>query len=200
MENTLLLSKTWRQSGLCVSLVGLMAISACSENNARIYEASNRGGDYTVLDCEQLRVAQLSIDQRLGASSGYSTVGEPTVLLESQRQSIVPIRQSRQCPGGSNSVAVTPAQVVAGGTEGSNATLAEEAFLQVATFRETYNRDNLVAELAADGFPVQVRPITLAGKSYDRVVVGPLTKISEIARIDAAILKMGLADAFFLKQ
>lgn len=183
--------------GLGVLLASLLVLSACSENSTRIYEASKAGGDYMVLNCEELRVAQLSIEQRLGGTPSYSKVGEPTILLETQRSSIAPIRQSRKCPGGSSPVAVTPAQVVA---EAPDTELVEDAFLQVATFREVSNLDRFVAKLAAEGFPIQVRPITLAGGVYNRVVVGPLTMTSEIAKIDATILKMGLADAFFLKQ
>lgn len=186
-----------RRQGLGILLAGLMAISACSESNSRIYKASNTGGDYAVLNCEELRVAQLSINQRLGTSSSYSNVGEPTILLQIQGETIAPIRESRDCPGGSTPMAVNPAQVVA---EATDTELVEGRFLQVATFREVSNLDRLVAKLTDQGFAVQVRPITLAGDVYNRVVVGPLTTISEVAKIDAAILKMGLADAFFLKQ
>ena len=182
-------------SGILLS--GLMAISACTADNSRIYEASNTGGDYAVLNCEELRVAQLSINQRLGTSSGYSNVGEPTILLQIQGETIAPIRKSRDCPGGSTPVAATPAQVVA---EATDTELVEGRFLQVATFREVSNLDRMVATLTDQGFAVQVRPITLAGNVYHRVVVGPLTTISEVVKIDAAILKMGLADAFFLNQ
>lgn len=194
MKNTFMHDTAKRIPGLGVFLASLLTISACSENNAHIYEASNAGGDYAVLNCEELRVAQLSIDQRLGGTSSYSKVGEPIILLETQRSSIAPIRQSRECPA---PVAATPAQVIA---EAPDTELAEGAFLQVATFREVSNLDRFVAKLAAEGFPIQVRPITLAGGVYNRVVVGPLTMTSEIAKIDAAILKMGLADAFFLKE
>ncbi len=197
MKNTKILNPTRQRSAIGVLITGLLMISACSQNTTRIYEASNTGGDYAVLNCEELRVAQLSINQRLGASSAYSTVGEPTILLEIQGETIAPIRESRDCPGGPTSVAVTPAQVVA---EAPDTELADGAFLQVATFREVSNLDRFVAKLVADGFPVQVRPITLAGNVYNRVVVGPLATTSEIARIDSAVLKMGLADAFFLKE
>lgn len=186
-----------RRPGLAGLLAAVLMISACVQNNAHIYDASNEGGDYAVLNCEELRVAQLSIDQRLGGTTGYSKVGEPIVLLETQRSSIAPIRQSRNCPGESIPAAATPAQAVA---DAPNEELAENAFLQVATFREVSNLNKFVAKLTDDGFPVQVRPITLAGGLYNRVVVGPLTTTSEIAKIDAALLKMGLADAFFLKQ
>lgn len=202
MENTLrhrtgVQEKGRRRQGLGILLAGLMAISACSENSARIYEASNTGGDYAVLNCEEMRVAQLSINQRLGTSSGYSNASEPTILLQIQGETIAPIRESRDCPGGSTPVAETPSKVLA---EATDTELAEGRFLQVATFREASNLGRMVAKLTDQGFAVQVRPITLAGNVYSRVVVGPLATISEVARIDAAILKMGLADAFFLKQ
>lgn len=197
MHNTGMQENRRRRQGLGILLVGLMAISACSENNSRIYEASNTGGDYAVLNCEELRVAQLSINQRLGTSAGYSTAGEPKILLQFQGETIAPIRESRDCPGGSTPVAETPSQVIA---EAADTELVEGRFLQVATFREASNLDRMVAQLTDQGFAVQVRPITLAGNVYNRVVVGPLTTISEVAKIDAVILKMGLADAFFLKQ
>lgn len=197
MKNTLMLDKAYRIPSFGCLLAGLVVISACSENRERIYEASNSGGDYAVLDCEKLREAQLSIEQRLGASTGYSKAGEPAALLEKQRAPIATIRKSRQCPDGFNPIAVTPSKAVA---DAPDKDLVEDAFLQVATFREMSNLDKLVARLTTEGFPVQVRPITLAGAVYNRVIVGPLTKTSEIARIDAAILKLGLADAFFLKQ
>ncbi len=192
----------FQRTGFGALLAGLLTISACSQNNARIYEASNAGGDYAILNCEELRVAQLSIGQRLGNSSSYYTTGEPTVLLQTQRDSISSIRTTRDCPGGSIPTVVTPAQVVAEAEQAPQPepNLTEGKFLQVATFREAANLNKMVANLTAEGFPVQVRPITLAGVVYNRVVVGPLTTISEVARIDAAILKLGLSDAFFLKQ
>lgn len=197
MENSVKNNEGRRHSTIGILLASLFAISACSENSERIFEASNTGGDYAVLDCEELRVAQLSIDQRLGTSSTYSTVGEPTILLQIQGETIAPIRQTRDCPTDPALNGATPSEVVA---NSSDTDLVEGAFLQVATFREVSNLDRFVAKLSNDGFPVQVRPITLAGSIYNRVVVGPLTTVSEIARIDAAILRMGLSDAFFLKQ
>lgn len=173
----------------------VLALSACSERHQRIYEASSSGGDYAILNCEELRVAALTIDQRLGGSARYGTTGEPTDLLRQQRASIVDLRQSRNCPGGASPAVATPAQVVA---EAQDTDRIEGKYLQVATFREPANRDDLVAKLAADGFDVGVRPIQLAGATYYRVVVGPLATISEIARIDRTIIRMGLNDAFFV--
>ena len=89
-----------------------------------------------------------------------------------------------------------PAQVVAAALDADQ---IEGEFLQVATFRVPANRDNMVAKLEAEGFAVSVRPIRLAGTTYDRVVVGPLTTIAEIDRVDRTIIRMGLNDAFFLK-
>ena len=178
-------------------LAGVLALSACSERHQRIYEASNTGGDYAVLDCEELRIASLTIDQRLGGSTRYATSAEPTNLLQQQRVAITNLRQSRDCPGGASPVAASPAQIVA---ESQETDQIEGKLLQVATFRETGNRDDLVSRLTADGFAVQVRPIQLAGETYYRVIVGQLATISEIARIDSKIIRMGLNDAFFLNE
>ena len=179
------------------ALACLLALGACSERHQRIYEASSTGGDYAVLECEELRVAALTIDQRLSGSSRYASAAEPTNLLQQQRASIADLRQTRGCPGGASPVAPSPAQVVA---DARDADQIEGKFLQVATFREAANRDDLVARLSADGFSVGVRPIQLAGTAYYRVVVGPLATISEIARLDRTIIRMGLNDAFFLNE
>ncbi len=183
--------------GLGLAMAGVLALGACTTERMKIYRASNTGGDYAVLECQDLRVAQLTISQRLAGSVNYTVNSEPTSLLEEQRDRIASIRRERDCPGGSKPIAVTPAQTVA---EAPDADLAEGAFLQVATFRFQPNADRLAAELTAQGFTVQEKPITLAGEPYTRVIVGPLTTRSEVARIDKAILRMGFNDAFFLKR
>ena len=159
------------------AVLAAFAMSGCSERHQRIYEASITGGDYAILNCEELRIAALTIDQRLGGSSQYSSAGEPTNLLRDQRASIAGLRQSRSCPGGASPVAATPAEVVA---DAADTDRIEGKFLQVATFRIPANRDELVARLRRQEFTVSVRPIQLAGATYDRVVVGPLTTISNI--------------------
>ena len=178
-------------------MVGVLALGACSTERMKIYRASSTGGDYAVLECQDLRIAQLTISQRQAGSVNYTVIDEPADLLEEQRVRIANIRSERGCPGGSDPIAITPSQTVA---EAPDTDLVEGSFLQVATFRVQSNADRVVAKLTAQGFAVQERPITLAGGLYTRIVVGPLTTISEIARIDQAILKMGFNDAFFLKR
>ncbi len=178
-------------------MVGVLALGACSTERTKIYRASNTGGDYAVLQCQDLRVAQLTISQRQAGSVNYTVNDESADLLEEQRVRIANIRRERGCTGDSDPIAITPSQTVA---EAPDTDLVEGSFLQVATFRLQSNADRVVAKLTAQGFAVQERPITLADGTYTRIVVGPLTTISEIARIDQAILKMGFNDAFFLKR
>lgn len=72
-------------------------------------------------------------------------------------------------------------------------------YLQIATFREETNRDATVAKLRAMGFETSVLPIQLAEQTFYRVVVGPLTSINDVARIDAAAIGMGFNDTLFLE-
>lgn len=193
-------SAPYRAAG--VVLAGALLLSSCSEQRQQIYNASNTGGDYAILTCEELRVAALSIDQRLGGSASYTNSGEPTTLLQAHRASVAEAGQTRDCPGidvpapaeapviaDTQPIVNTPAEVVRSGR-----------FLQVATFRKPGNRDRTVIKLTSEGFDVDVRPIQLAGGVYYRVVVGPLATRAEIARLDRSNRRMGFDDAFFVIQ
>lgn len=186
------------RTALPVSIAAaVLILAACAERGGEIYEASAQGGDYAILDCSQLEVAERSIGQRLSGSASYSTVGEPSSLLASQRDQISTTRASRQCPGDPVLPAATPAEVVQ--SQDSDLLLKDATYLQVATFRDPANRDRTVERLKAEGFQTFVRPIQLAGGAYYRVIVGPISSVRDVASIDAVTIRMGFNDTFFVK-
>lgn len=174
-----------------------LGLAACSERHEKIYQASETGGDYAILDCSELEVAERSIGQRLTGSTSYSQAGEPSALLTSQRSQIATTRSSRQCKGDPAAQTITPAEVVE--SRNSEILLQDGAYLQVATFREEANRDRTVNRLRENGFQTFVRPIQLAGQPYYRVIVGPITSVAQVASIDALTIRMGFNDTFFVK-
>ncbi len=189
--------KEKRMARFAVLTACLLTLTACIERTGGIYEASEQGGDYAILDCSQLEVAERSIGQRLSGSTSYSTVGEPSGLLQSQRSQISDVRSSRQCPGDPALPAATPAEVVQ--SDNTEIVLQDATYLQVATFREPANRDRTVERLEAEGFQTAVRPIQLAGQTFYRVLVGPISSVTDIASIDAMTIRMGFNDTFFVK-
>lgn len=176
---------------LGVSAILLMA--ACVDRQQNIYDASAQGGDYAVLSCAELAVAERSIGQRLSGSANYAP-GEGANLLGSQGEQLANARRSRSCP---KTVAVAPAEVVEDADSGG--TLEAPAYLQVATFLVEMNRDDTISRLRAQGFAVASRPITLAGDIYHRVIIGPLTTVGDVAAADQAAIALGFDDAFFVK-
>ena len=174
-----------------------LGLAACTERGAEIYQASQTGGDYAILDCSELEVAERSIGQRLTGATNYSQAGEPTTLLASQRSQLAQTRSSRQCEGQTAITAITPAKIVE--TQDSEILLQDATYLQVATFREAANRDRTVEALRARGFQTSVRPIQLAGQTFYRVVVGPIASVADVASIDAVTIRMGFNDTFFVK-
>lgn len=178
-------------------LIAVLGLTACVDREENIYQASSVGGDYAILDCSELEIANRTIGQRLTGAGSYSNEGEPSTLLESQRAQITDVRTTWQCPGESSVLAATPTEVIEAPSE--DLLLENANYLQIATFREETNRDATVAKLRAMGFETSVLPIQLAGQTFYRVVVGPLTSINDVARIDAAAIGMGFNDTLFLE-
>ena len=185
------------QLALGLTLTAAVFLAGCIERNDEIYQASEEGGDYAVLDCSELEVAERSIGQRLTGAASYSSVGEPSTLLASQQNQLVTARSSRRCVGADTVGLVTPAEVVQ--SPNSDILLDGAQYLQVATFREAANRDRTVETLRSNGFQTLVRPIQLAGQTFYRVLVGPISSVSEVASVDALTIKMGFNDTFFVK-
>ena len=175
----------------------LLALAACSDRQMQIYNASETGGDYAVLSCEELNVALLTIGQRLSGSASYASLGEPSGLRGSQGRQISDVRSARNCPGGETLVARKPVEVIEAAQP--EKLLEEAAYIQIATFLVEPNRDATVEKLRAMGLPVIVRPILLAGSTFHRVIVGPLKTVEEVALVDRTAIQMGFDDAFFVK-
>lgn len=186
---------------LAAALLGMTAlVAACSENRNNIYTASVSGGDYAVLSCEELGEAQLSIRQRLGARGTSAT--DNGGLLVTQQDQLAAVRVRRNCPGGAVVEPVTPRAMLDSPAEpaGEQAVAAPDAkYLQVGTFVLESNADRVFNTFRAAGIGAETVLITLGGKSYQRVIVGPLNSRTDIARADKVAAKLGLRDTFFAR-
>lgn len=56
--------------------------------------------------------------------------------------------------------------------------------IQVGSFRDPADADGLRARLILDGFEVSTHPTPIDGRTFHRVVLGPLTSEIEVARIE----------------
>ncbi len=171
----------------------ILLLAACVDRQQNIYDASAQGGDYAVLSCAELAVAERSIGQRLSGSANYAP-GEGANQLGSQGEQLANARRYRSCP---ETAVVVPVEVAEGADNG--AALESPAYLQVATFQVDVNRDDTISRLRAQGFAVASRPITLAGEVHHRVIIGPLTTVGDVAAADQVAIALGFDDAFFVK-
>jgi len=70
---------------------------------------------------------------------------------------------------------------------------AENYLLQVGSFQNPADADNLKARLALIGVEVGVEPIDLADKgTWYRVRIGPYTKVEEINRLRQTLAQNGI--------
>ena len=185
-------------------LGGVVFLAACVERRGQIYAASLTGGDYAVLSCEELETAQLSIRQRLAAKETAAFASNDSGgLLVAQQDQIAQARLRQSCPGGAVVEPITPrailAQPEAAEQDAPTIDLVDATFLQVGTFAKPANADRVAGSFRAAGIDVAIRPITLGDRGYQRVVVGPLATLGDVATADRIAADLGLNDAFFAR-
>lgn len=186
-----------------------LSAAACIPIQPEIYQASSTGGDFSLLSCSQLTVAEGSVRQRvstLDPNSVYAfgvvtpqgaPVAERRMILTSAASELGTIRDNRNC--GETAPLVTADEVLAQPTVSDPAAPESQTgrYLQVATFESTENRDAAIAALRAQGVSANAQPVMLAGKPHHRIIIGPLRSREEIGQADAAAASIGLSDGFF---
>ena len=192
-----------------------LAASACVPIQPEIFHASATGGDFSLLNCGQLNLAEGSVRQRLTSleqdgvySFGVVTpdgvpVAERQMILNSAASELGTIRNQRNCDETAPVVTASevlsqPEEPVAPATSiATPATVPSGQYLQVATFESAQNRDAALAALRAKGVSANAQPVTLGGRVHHRIIIGPLRNRADIAKADAAASSLGLNDGFF---
>ncbi|MEM7525700.1 MAG: hypothetical protein AAF360_18465, partial [Pseudomonadota bacterium] len=174
------------------------ALSACVVTDPAV--TSN--GDFTVLSCDQLAVAEATARQQIAALDRADADLARRTLLAGAASDLLAARRDRGCD-------VVAPITLASTRHGDPAPAAGEAadgppmegrFLQVATFAIVDNREKTIARLRAAGLPVIWRPSILRPSEYSRVLVGPLRSREDVRIADAISAELGLLDGFFVNQ
>lgn len=202
-----------------------LAESGASESAAT---AGNTGGDYEFLDCGTLAVIETQIrDRRRGDGAARLSVDQ-SLLMKSQLDEIVATRLIKECPtpraalrdeaeanqgvalapviAASEGVpAATAAVVAAPAPKAPNSAPAQRAsirggpYLQVGTFAIESGAEAAAAHFRGLGYGVRVDRFKVAGDTWSRVVVGPLTRRA-MQKAMAEAEAFGLTDAYAINQ
>ncbi|MEM7269960.1 MAG: SPOR domain-containing protein [Pseudomonadota bacterium] len=213
-----------------IGFAALLAIAAsCTRHSHWVEEDFAGAADFSSLTCAQLDVAEIATLQRMAAISpiidqaaardrravllgpvGWaitaSEVDPPEMqeygVLKAERLLITGERGRKNCEAlrlaalqqttsSSSTIALETAQTAA---------TPSGTFLQVGTFADPENATRVVKAFQAEGLPVDVRPIEIAGNLYRRVVIGPVGQNANLDRAIAVAAAQGLNDAFMVKS
>lgn len=199
--------------------VASLGLAACVQipMQQEIFEASATGGDFTLLNCNQLVNAEGTVRQRIATPSeenGVYTFGvftpdgervaEKDDILTTRAQELQRLRDSRDCAttaktGQTSAVETSQVDLAAVNPPPAPApTLSAGRYLQVATLRSPENKADVVRKLRSRGVEANAQPVFLNGAEHHRIIIGPLRSREDIARADEAAASLGLNDGFFV--
>ncbi len=194
-----------------VAVFGVSIISGCISTIPLVQEASATGGDFSLLTCDQLRDAELTLGQQLAFVNAvipplFAATTAQGVELSEQRVFVQTAQSDIAAKAGSSGCAASNPVVTASQalqqTDGlSDATpLAAGQYLQVGTFASVANAETATQRFQTAGLPVVREVVALSGRSYSRVLVGPLATREMLRQADAIATEIGLRDSFFVTR
>ena len=194
---------------VAVAVVSVIFLAGCLSTTPNVEEASATGGDFSLLTCEQLNEAESTLSQQFAFASNPTppAFAATTASGEALREQISLVEntiidletKSRANNCASASPVVTSAQVLAETEEQAETmALTSGQYLQVGTFIREGNRDTTMQRYQAAGLPVIDETVVIGGRSYSRVLVGPLADRDMLRRADAIANELGLQDSFFV--
>lgn len=134
-----------------------------------------------------------SKDTKKKAYDFYSVLPEmevviPDAELSARARAEAQARSARENPATPGTP--TPAPAVSG---------TSRYMLQVGSYPDARGADEVKAKLALSGFVAQVYPVTINGKTWNRVRLGPYSSASELEAAKAALAENGM-NAIALKE
>jgi len=121
----------------------------------------------------------------------YKVLPEKEVVIPNAELSAMAKAEQQQAAAANNTSTVTPA---AAGTNAATATAASEGsyVLQVGAYPDAAAADAKKAELALQGFTAHVQTISLDGKTWNRVRLGPFATATQLQTMQKKLQAAGV--------
>ncbi|MEM7547686.1 MAG: SPOR domain-containing protein [Pseudomonadota bacterium] len=185
-------------------------LSGCISKTPELQQAYASGGSYAFLSCAQLEEVTLAVQQRIAFLAqpepkvfeqvdGTGGQLESTIILQSALSDLKRQASLRDCPP------PRPMPTVAEVLEEDEHDLlrnraGKSLYLQVAIFARPANTARTIRKFENVGQTAFAEPVSVGGRIYDRVLVGPLRNRNDVYRTNVVAYELSLWDSFFRRR
>ena len=155
---------------------------------------------YTLLPGEgvQMSDAELAASAKAEAEAQAKAAQQPDPATTATADGSLPAPIA-ETPAATPATAATPAVAASASTTPAASTDDTRYLLQAGSYPDVKGADEVKAKLALVGFVAQVQPVTINGKTWNRVRLGPYATASELETAKAALAENGI-NAIALKE